>query len=280
MSAEILGIHGIGQERKSQESLRESWKNAAQEGISASHENAKLRSMDVAFYAPLFRKATGRLGGAGEIFDGIPLSAGERIFLEEILEDGLIIDTGTGDVQTQVLGLTAIPSHISRFLVTVDRKFGRNAGKYLLYILRQVYRYLTDEDLASAIRQKVTESISTSTRLILGHSLGSVVLYDMILRGDLSRGNGSGYQGTSIVTFGSPLTWPTVRRMLGHGLDIQDVGCEWHNLFDPLDAVTGGAELIGPRTINVSVKNGLGDPHAAVNYLRHPAIGNLLRCTT
>ncbi|MFF8784055.1 hypothetical protein [Streptomyces sp. NPDC015125] len=276
MTAEILGIHGIGQQRKSPNSLQESWKVAAQQGISASNENAKLRSMEVAYYAALFRKATGRLGREDEIDGDTPLLPGEERFLEEVLEDNLISDMDIRDIQAQVLGLVAIPRKVSRFLVAVDRKFGRNAGRYLLYILRQVYRYLTDENLSSAIRRKVAESTSTATSVILGHSLGSVVLYDMLLRGDLSLEDGGSPKRPTIVTFGSPLAWPTVRRMLGHGSQIQDVDCEWSNIFDPLDAITGGIALTGPRTVNISVENGLRDPHAAVNYLRHPAVGKLL----
>lgn len=240
MSAEILGIHGIGQQRKSPNSLQESWKFAAQQGIAASNEEAKLRSMEVAYYATLFRKGNGRLGREDTIEADAPLSPGEQRFLEEIFEDDLISSTGIRDVQAQVLGLTAIPSKVARSLVAVDRKFGRNAGKYLLFILRQVYRYLTDEDLSSAIRKKISESTSAATSVIPGHSLGSVVLYDMLLRGDLSVKDGCDPKRLTIVTFGSPLAWPTVRRMLGHGSHVQDAGCEWSNIFDPRDAITGG----------------------------------------
>ncbi|MFD7204401.1 hypothetical protein [Streptomyces sp. NPDC059893] len=276
MGAEILGIHGIGQQRKSPNSLQESWKFAAQQGVIASNREAKLRSMEVAYYATLFRKGNGRLGREGAIDADAPFSADEQRFFEEVFEDDLIPGTDIRDVQAQVLGLVAIPSNVARFLVAVDRKFGRNAGKYLLFVLRQVYQYLTNEDLSSAIRQKVAESASSATNVILGHSLGSVVLYDMLLRGDLSTKEGCDPKRLAIITFGSPLAWPTIRRMLGHGSHLQDTGCEWSNIFDPQDAITGGVALDGPRTANISVKNGLRDPHAAVNYLRQSVVGNLL----
>lgn len=276
MGAEILGIHGIGQQRQSPKALQESWKVAARQGIIASNGSARLRSMEVAYYAMLFRKGNGRLGHQEDAIDvDTPLSVGEQRFLDEILEDNLISDTDVRNVQAQTLGLIAVPSSVARFLVATDRKFGRGAGKRLLYFLRQVYRYLTDEDLSSAIRQKVAESASTVTNVILGHSLGSVVLYDMLLRGDFAVKGGDS-KGLTIVTFGSPLAWPTVRRMLGHGSHIQDVGCDWRNVFDPKDAITGGMALNGPRTVNISVTNGLRDPHAAVNYLRQSSIGDLL----
>ncbi|MFC8284646.1 hypothetical protein [Streptomyces cyaneofuscatus] len=274
MTAEILGIHGIGQQRKSEESLRESWKIAAQQGIAASNGSVKLRNIEVAYYAALFRKTTGRLGRDGS--SDTPLSPGEVNFFEEIFEDNLISDVEIRDIQAQVLGLVAVPKNISRFLVAVDRKFGRHAGKHLLYVLRQVYRYLTDENLSTAIRDKVAKSTSSATGTFLGHSLGSVVLYDMLLREDLKLDKWDATKQPTIVTFGSPLAWPTVRRMLGHGSQIRDVGCEWSNVFDPQDAITGGAALSGPRTMNIGVNNGLRDPHAAVNYLRQSGMGKLL----
>ncbi|MET7405496.1 hypothetical protein [Streptomyces parvulus] len=204
-----------------------------------------------------------------------PLSAGEEIFIENVLSSDILQGVDVDENSARELGLPAVPGKVARLLVRVDRLFGRNAGKHLLYILRQVYRYLTDKDLSKEIRNTVAATISSDTKIILAHSLGSVVAYDMAQRGELFPHSIASEMSRQIILFGSPLSWRTVLRMLGHGTEILDQNV-WHNLYDSADVVTGGQELKVGAVKNTKVRNGLRDPHAAIMYLRQPSMGSLL----
>ncbi|MFJ2264249.1 hypothetical protein ACIOKD_39245 [Streptomyces sp. NPDC087844] len=274
MRASVLGIHGIGQHKKTASALEESWLLAAQRSMTLAGGPNSLTSLSVAFYGNLFNPSDGRLGHTQE--EVAPLSPSEEQFIEEVLDSGTLQGVDEDESSARELGLPAVPGKIGRLLVRIDRRFGRNAGKYLLYILRQVHRYLSDEDLSKAIRDVVADSMKSNTRFVLAHSLGSVIAYDMLQRGELFPAASIEENRQCIVTFGSPLSWPTVLRMLGHGTEILNTNGLWHNIYDSADAVTGGQGLQVDNVQNVRVRNGLKDPHAAVQYLRQPVMGSLL----
>lgn len=273
MCAAVVGIHGIGQHKKTSSALEESWRLAILRCVEPSSNAQRISSLKMAFYGNLFARPDGRLGPANE---ETPLSVDEELFIEDVLSSDILQGVDADENSARELGLPAIPGKVARLLVRVDRLFGRNAGKYLLYVLRQVYRYLTDKDLSKEIRNTVASTISPDTKIILAHSLGSVVAYDMAQRGELFHDSIPNGVRQRIIMFGSPLSWPTVLRMLGHGTDILDLQDVWHNLYDSADAVTGGQELKVGAVQNTKVRNGLRDPHAAIMYLRQPAMGTLL----
>ncbi|MFF5185346.1 hypothetical protein ACFY30_16425 [Streptomyces sp. NPDC000345] len=273
MCSAVVGIHGIGQHKTTSSALEEAWHLAMLRGVERSGRSQRVPSLKMAFYGSSFHRPDGRLGPTNQ---ETALSLDEELFIEEVLSSSIFQGIDVDENSARELGLPAIPGKVARLLVRVDRKFGRNTGKYLLYILRQVYRYLTNAELSEEIRNVVAATISPETQIVFAHSLGSVVAYDMAQRGELfpeSLDNGSRRQ---IITFGSPLSWPTVHRMLGYGQAAVDMQAIWHNLYDTADAVTGGQGLTGESVQNVKVRNGLRDPHAAVMYLRQPAVGSLL----
>ncbi|MFI1024548.1 hypothetical protein [Streptomyces olivaceus] len=273
MCAAVVGIHGIGQHKKTSSTLEESWRLAILRSVEPFNDAQQISTLKMAFYGNLFSRPNGRLGPMSE---ETPLSADEEIFIEDVLSSDILQGVDVDENSARELGLPAIPGKVARLLVRVDRLFGRNAGKYLLYILRQVYRYLTDKDLSKEIRNTVAATISPDTKIILAHSLGSVVAYDMAQRGELFPDSITSEMRRQIILFGSPLSWHTVLRMLGHGTEILDLQDVWHNLYDSADAVTGGQELKVGAVQNTKVRNGLRDPHAAIMYLRQPAMGSLL----
>ena len=103
--------------------------------------------------------------------------------------------------------------------------------------LDDVESYFGDASLRSLALDRVEEAVLAAGDdvILIGHSLGSVVTYDLLReRQDLPvRG---------LITLGSPLGLPTVRRRLRapsfpHGV------ARWVNVFDPRDFVTGGVML-------------------------------------
>ncbi|WP_159083442.1 hypothetical protein [Streptomyces sp. P3] len=122
------------------------------------------------------------------------------------------------ETETLGLGIPYIPRPVAQAVVAVDHKIGRDMGRRLLAFVRQVYRYL-HHDIGERIRAEVrTELHRPGPRLVIAHSLGSVIAFDMLTRDD----TGPGPDGlTALVTCGSPLAWPTIRHSLGQDGSLQ-----------------------------------------------------------
>ena len=58
------------------------------------------------------------------------------------------------------------------------------AGRFVWQALTQVARYLTDDEIRSYAQDQVLHLIGPDTRLVIGHSLGSVVAYEAAHRTD------------------------------------------------------------------------------------------------
>jgi pimeloyl-ACP methyl ester carboxylesterase len=63
--------------------------------------------------------------------------------------------------------------------------------------LKQVVRYLNDSEIRQRVLDRVLDKIAPDTRVVIGHSLGSVVAYEALCR---KSGNAVGF-----ITLGSPL---------------------------------------------------------------------------
>jgi pimeloyl-ACP methyl ester carboxylesterase len=97
----------------------------------------------------------------------------------------------------------------SRALAALSRsRFLAGVGDRLLIgNLKQVRRYFTDETLRSDIGEAVASSITHDTRVVVGHSLGSVVAYEVLCAApDLNLD----LPARSFVTLGSPLGLPNL----------------------------------------------------------------------
>ncbi|MFB6838957.1 hypothetical protein [Streptomyces sp. NPDC056361] len=154
--------------------------------------------------------------------------------------------------------------------LTRTRFFGAVSDRLLVSDLKQVRRYFTEPDLRAAIRARAAELITPETRVVVGHSLGSVVAYEVLCALPPER------PPLTLVTLGSPLglaglvfdrlepapkpggtgVWPTV-------VD------QWTNLADNGDAVALVRELaprFGPGVVDVAVDNG-AQMHSMRAYL-------------
>src|SRR4029077_2623471 len=72
------------------------------------------------------------------------------------------------------------------------------AERAMLFDLQQVRRYLTDPVVRSAVQDRVAAAVDNDTRVVVGHSLGSVVAYEVLCAYPE-------WPVRSLVTLGSPL---------------------------------------------------------------------------
>ncbi|WP_319721585.1 hypothetical protein [Streptomyces sp. MB09-01] len=83
--------------------------------------------------------------------------------------------------------------------LTRTRFFGAVSDRLLISDLKQVRRYFTEPELRAAVRARAAELITPGTRVVVGHSLGSVVAYEALCALGPDR------PPLSLVTLGSPL---------------------------------------------------------------------------
>lgn len=103
--------------------------------------------------------------------------------------------------------------------------------------LEDIDLYFTDATRRGAAIDRVVAAVNAvdDKVILLGHSLGSVVVYDA-----LSEHPELPVRG--LITLGSPLGLPTVRRRL-QTLQFPSGVARWVNVFDPRDFVTGRERL-------------------------------------
>jgi len=269
--AVVIGVHGIAQQRSDAQRQSAMWSDALRLGLfAAGFPEQALPSLAVSFYGHVFTRGSRFLG-----VDDSPVADEEAAFLAEALDE---LAEGFSEQELcemaargRALGPPALmPPALLRRIGLVDARWGHQAGKVIIRVLRQVYAYLFREAAGTEIRRIVAAEIGPETQVLIGHSLGSVVGYDLLRRGMATA-------VSTLVTLGSPLSWATVRRALrGTRPDLSvPEGVAWRNVFDPWDVVTGGRGLEPPAT-DYQVHNGRVDPHALVGYLRQPATARLV----
>jgi hypothetical protein len=167
-------------------------------------------------------------------------------------------------------GYTRVPRPVQVLLRAVDNRFGAAAGILYVGVLRQVHRYLTDPEVKGRVDERVAQAVGAGCRVLIGHSLGSVVAYEHLRQHPDHRVE-------LFLTMGSPLGLRMVRRRLSVApLPVPT----WVNVRDLRDPVACAGELrtwwplIGADG-EVVVDNG-GDTHAAERYLSRGRTGRVI----
>lgn len=77
----------------------------------------------------------------------------------------------------------------------------RFTDRFLIGVLKQVVQYLTDDTVRARVQQEVAAVVGPDTRVLVGHSLGSVVAYEALCAHPE-------WPVRTLVTLGSPLGAP------------------------------------------------------------------------
>ncbi|WP_241911498.1 lipase family protein [Streptomyces sp. DH-12] len=282
--ARIVGVHGIRQSRTSKEQLTNDWSRALNRGLGElGRPDLSADALELPHWTGLLARGANHLGPEEDRFDvAVPLSEEEVDFAATALEEVVRQEdlARVQQLELQTLGLPQLwPARLTRLVMAYDRRFPRGGGKLFVSMMREVRFYLYEPDLAAHVRALVAESFSGSTAVVIGHSLGSVIAYDLLRRGEIAPDRSSGVR--TLVTCGSPLTIPSVRR----GLNVTDGeplklpgDIAWVNVFDPGDFITGGTGLsaLSPEITDAEVDNGIGNPHSALRYLRSTQVADVI----
>ncbi|MFG2802008.1 alpha/beta hydrolase family protein [Streptomyces pseudovenezuelae] len=275
--AAIVIVHGIGKQYLGPHTVHASVSPALRDGVRLAGGPA-LDDEDIAtaFYGHLFRPP-----GGGRVTKGEPLpdprdppDPYERDLLLVWWTEAARLEPERVPAPPDARpGKAPTPFTVQRALyaLTRSRFLARAGDRFLLGVLRQVRRYLTEPDLRARIQEAVAAAVGPDTRVLVGHSLGSVIAYETLAAQPATP-------VPSLVTIGSPLGIPhlvfdrlTPPPAQGRGQWPAGVD-HWTNLCDRRDVVALTKRLgplfdAGERRIrDVLVDNGW-QAHALEHHL-------------
>jgi len=269
---DVLGLHGIGQQQRGRNQMLPDWQAALGDGVERARGLAWPKpSLDLAYYGDVFLADT---DSKGILQDPEALDDDVVAFLEQV-QDEVVDPSQPLDVEDPGKGLKELPTPLTRLAVWLERRFGL-AGKLLFFgDLVQVRRFQRDDDLAEAVLGRVREMLPQNPRVLVGHSLGSIVAYEALCR---IPGHGI----TTLVTLGSPLGLRSIREGMSQqardGMPSLPPGMlRWTNIYDPHDAVSlaGGLAEYWPKVADKTVDNE-DQPHAVIRYLGKKVTGQIV----
>jgi hypothetical protein len=260
-------VHGIKQGEASSAKLKEEWLGAL--------KPRKLPSVGVPFYG---RKLN-------EYVDGNRSSVGTmadyREFAAEFGAD--VIGTSVAEVrQLQKDDGRAFQNAwvVRAFARFADGNVPAFADIFITRFLKEVHTYLTDAEARAAINKIVESDIKQMCEqgptVVVGHSLGSVVAYNVLRAKDYPNVR-------HFVTLGSPLAISAVTKRIpldpqGRRISLN----EWFNGFDPRDIVAlnplSEAQLGSSCRIDNfgNLGNKTENRHGIVGYLGIDAVASYL----
>ena len=272
----MIGIHGIAKQQLGRHQLRQLWRPALADGLErAAGHPVGLPPLDIAFYGDVFLPSPTAGTKAGTDAD--------EVLLDDLTDDELADLTAAVPeaVSEQELaaaeadtskGYTRVPLPLQAAMRALDKRFGPAAGVLYLGELRQVRRYLCSAEVKSTVDARVAAAIGADCRILVAHSLGSVVALEYLRQHPE-------HHVDLLLTMGSPLGLRMVCTRLpdpafgtapgGPG----NVGT-WVNLRDPRDPVACAGDLSRwwPVVRPAPVDN-QGDAHAADRYLSKKEAG-------
>ncbi|MET7633417.1 hypothetical protein ACWCW2_39280 [Streptomyces sp. NPDC001773] len=239
--------------------------------------------MTMAFYGDLFRPAGEMLGVGDPLFGAADVKDGfERELLLEWWRaaaetDPAVVSPGANTLIPTPRSVQAALRALSR-----SRFFAGIALRAMVLDLKQVHRYLVDTDVRERARGRVLEAIGDDTRVVVAHSLGSVVAYEALCARP-------GHGVRALITIGSPLGIPN---LILHRLEPPPFGLggvvraewpggpdlTWTNVADDGDVVALVKDLrsaFGESVRSIKVRNG-SHAHDATAYLTDAVCGRAI----
>lgn len=280
----IVMVHGRAQEHKDPAGLKREWVDALHEGLRAAGIEDRVPDERIRF--PYYGQTLFDLvHGAGTVAGvlvrgGAPDDPAEEEFVREVVRETAAA-VGVTDEQIREAAGAEVAlrgpqnwSWVQAALEVLDRHVPGASAATIALVTRDVYQYLRNPGIRDAIEAGVRAALVPGEEaIVVAHSLGTVVAYNLIRR----EAQAQGWRVPLLVTLGSPLAVSAVVRAL-RPLSYPAAVGGWLNAYDhadvvalfPLDdkhfPVVPGVENWG------GVKNRTENRHGISGYLDDPAV--------
>jgi hypothetical protein len=278
--AKIVGVHGISQEFRGSHIIHADWLPALKDGLE--RVGARLESdneFGCAFYGDLFRGRIKSIAGIPNYDVSDIDSEWERDLLLQWWQTLVQVEENVKETN-HVSREKGTPIIVQKALnaLSGSQFFGSVAEKIVISYLKQVGGYLHDQDMRTKIRERVVQAVDQDTRVLVGHSLGSVVCYETLCQHPE-------WNVKVFVTLGSPLG---IKRLIFDRLEPSpqdNLGYwpgsieKWINIADQGDVVALEKQLnplFNGLVEDKLVNNGVA-AHDARNYLTAAETGAAIK---
>lgn len=259
--------------------MHSAWYPAMRDGLTRAGANPDGLDLVCAFYGDLFRRQERVLGAdvpwysADDVFDGFETELLMRWWSDASEQDPAVVPPGARTLARTPRSVQAALNALGN-----SRFFAGLAERMMVLSLKQVRLYLTDEAIRGEAVARVARHVTRDTRVLVGHSLGSVVAYEALCAHPE-------WPVRVFVTLGSPLG---VRRLIFDRLrpapEQDGAGrwpgsvVSWANIADDGDVVAlrkNLGELFGERVRTTIVHCG-ARAHDVTRYLTAEAAGRAI----
>jgi len=245
MTRQLVFVHGRSQEEKDSHELKSLWIKAFKTGLSKNNLDLPIAVSDIRFpyYGQTLYDLVNGVHGdeiAEVIVRGEADSTPEVEFAKSMLDE--IKDAyGVTNAQVRAESDSATLARgianwewVQNILKALDRHVPGASKATVAWITKDVYAYLRNPGFQGVIDTGVRAAIMPGVEtVVVGHSLGSVVSYNLLAR----DGSDLGWKVPLFVTLGSPLAVKAIRDLLS---PIRHPACadHWFNAMDERDVVS------------------------------------------
>lgn len=244
MNRQLIFVHGRAQHLKDADALKAAWIGAWEEGLAKSGLRVPIAKRDIRF--PYYGKTLfGLVEGlppdqiAEVIVRGPGADQQRREFVASVLEE-VRLAAGITDAQVEQVAPGAAAergplnwSWVQKILVALDTHVPGGSGAGIAAATYDVYQYLKNPKVRQTIDTGVLAAVTPGVEtVVVGHSLGSVVSYNLLKE----VGDERGWQVPLHVTLGSPLGVTAIRDSLEPHRHPRCVS-KWLNAMDERDVV-------------------------------------------
>lgn len=283
---QLVMVHGRAQEHKDAFALKAEWLDALGEGLAKSGLKLPIPEQEVRFpyYGDTlydFVQGDTVEEAAAVVVRGEAGDAAEKTFalqvMQEVKEKANISDEQLAEVaDAEVVEKGPLNWPWVRGIVkAVDRFVPHGSGAGIAMATHDVYVYLTNSAVRQTIEDGITAAITPGVEtVVVGHSLGTVVCYNLLRR----EGHMRGWKVPLYVSVGAPLGVTAIRAVLKNFQPIRCPECvsRWFNAMDgrdivalyPLDPEHFPLDPVNPSIQNkTDVRNRTSNRHGIAGYL-------------
>src|SRR5262249_50643716 len=278
----LVLVHGRSQQGRNPAELQTVWLETLRRGAAKLNRVLPER-LDVAF--PFYGDRLNQLASANEVplttdiqSKGAPANNDFLTFQADVAE-AIRIRAGLTDAQVNAeYGNNPTQkgpqnwAWVQAIIRAIDKHGGGLSELGIESLMRDVYLYTSQPGVKTEIDRIVSASLNESPCVVVGHSLGSVVDYDVL------RTDPRPLKVRAYVTVGSPLAIRAIRDRLRPIGFPKPAVASWYNAYDPKDVVAlypldAQNFPVSPAVENFGrVLNGTDNRHGIIGYLDDPDV--------
>jgi hypothetical protein len=289
VTRQLVLVHGRSQQFKDAVELKRSWIEAWRWGLAKSNLDLPIAESDIRF--PYYGQTLHDLVAgvpddqvADVVVRGVEGDPEQAAFVAAVLDEVRAVH-GITDAQVQKVADRLVVergpldwSWLHKVVETLDAHLPGASGSAIALATADVYSYLKNPGVRDAIETGVRRALADrADAVVVGHSLGSVVAYNLLKR----EGEPNRWRVALLVTVGSPLGVTHIRRALRPIGRPACVG-DWFNARDPRDVValypldTEHFGIQPPIENSNDVVNHTANRHGIAGYLDNKVVARRL----